>query len=156
MPSALGFNFIGYLISTNKASLLWTYEDEKLDASNVILCSAELPQLLIQTLNVDKNYKIKWYGQGRRRRLLWISFQLAVSLKIFIQMAFSRSLLKSGLAELLRIPYFCRRSLVLIIGCKDFLSLNLYVIRMYLSIVFPPTCRLENSFVVEPFLLLII
>ena len=93
-------------------------------------------QLLIQILNVDKNYQIKWYGQGRRRRLLWISFQLAVLLKIFIRMTFTRSLWKGGLAELFRIPYFCGRSLVLIIGCENFLSLNLYVIRMYLSIVF--------------------
>ena len=45
--------------------------------------SSRTPQLLIQTLNVNKNYQIKRYGQGRRRRLLWISFQLTVLLSNF-------------------------------------------------------------------------
>ena len=93
-------------------------------------------QLLIETLNVNKNDQIKWYGQGRRRRLLWISFQLTVLLKLFIHMTFVKSLWKSELAELFRIPCSCRRSLVVIEGCENFLSLNLYVIRMSLSTVF--------------------
>ena len=43
---------------------------------------------------------------------------------------------KSELAELFRIPCSCGRSLVVIKGCENFLSLNLYVIRMSLSTVF--------------------
>ena len=51
-------------------------------------------QLLIQALNVNKNYQIKWYGQGRCRRLPWIYFQLPVLLKLFIHMTSSNSLKK--------------------------------------------------------------
>ena len=116
MPSALGFSFIGYLISTNMASLLWTYGDEKFNTSHVILSmSCRTLQFLIQTLNVNKNYHIKSYGQGRRRRLLWISFQLAVLFKLFIRMRFAKSLWKIELAELFRILCSCGRLLVVII-----------------------------------------
>ena len=95
MHSALDFSFIGYLISTNMASLLWTYEDEKFNTFHVILSMFyRTLQFLIQTLNVNKNYQIKSYGQGRRRRLLWISFQLAVLFKLFIHMRFAKSLWK--------------------------------------------------------------
>ena len=60
MPSAFGFSFIGYLISTNMASLLGTYEDEKFNTSDVILSlSSRTLQLLTPTLNVNKNYQIK-------------------------------------------------------------------------------------------------
>ena len=91
MPSVFVFGFIGYLISTNMATLLWTYEDKKFNTSNVILSmSSRTLQLLIQTLNVNKNYQIKWYGQGRRRRILWISIHLAVLLKLFIHMTIPR------------------------------------------------------------------
>ena len=116
------------------ASLVWTYEDEKFNTSNVM--SSKTLQFLIQTLNVNKNYQIKWYNQERRRRLLWISFQLTVLLKLFIHMTFLKSLWKSELAELFRISCSCERSLVVIIGCENFLSLNLYIIRMSLSTVF--------------------
>ena len=137
MPSAFVFSFVGYLISTNMATLLWTYEDENFNTSNVILSmSSRTLQLLIQTLNVNKNYQIKWYGQGRRRRILWISFPLAVLLKLFIHMTFAKSLWKSELAELFRIPCSCGSLLVFIIGCDYFLPLNLHVIRMSLSVVF--------------------
>ena len=127
---------IGYLVSTNMASLLWTYKDEKFDTSNFNLMSSRTLQLLIQTLNVNKNYQIKWYGQGRRKKILWISFQLTVLLKFFIRMVFVKSLWKSELTELFWISCFCGRSLVVIIGCENFLSLNLCVIRMSLSTVF--------------------
>ena len=93
-------------------------------------------QLLIQTLNVKKNYQIKWYGQGRHKRLQWISFQLTVLLKIFIHMDNANSLWKSELAELFQISCFCGRSLVVIIGCGDFLSLNPCIIRVSLSTIF--------------------
>ena len=137
MPSAFVFSFIGYLISTNIATLLWTYEGEKFNTSNVILSmSSRTLKLLIETPNVNKNYQVKWYGQGRRRRILWISFHLVVLLKLFIYMTFAKSLWKCELAELFRIPCSCGRLLVVIIGCEDFLSLNLHVIRMSLSIVF--------------------
>ena len=137
IPSAFVFSFIGYLISTNMATLLWTYEDEKFNTSNVILSmSSRTLQPLTQTPNVNKNYQIKWYGQGWRRRLLWISFQLAVLLKLFIHITFSKSLRKSELAELFRIPCSFGRLLVVIIGYEDFLSLNLHIKRMSLSIVF--------------------
>ena len=137
MPSAFVFSFVGYLISTNMATLLWTYEDENFNTSNVILSmSSRTLQLLIQTLNVNKNYQIKWYGQGRRRRILWISFQLAVLVKLFIHMTFATSLWKSELAELFRIPCSCGSLLVVIIGWDYFLPLNLHVIRMSLSVVF--------------------
>ena len=33
---------IGHLVSTNTASLLWTYEDEKFNTSNVMQCPAQL------------------------------------------------------------------------------------------------------------------
>ena len=95
--------------------------------------SSRTPQLLIQTLNVNKNYQIKRYGQGRRRRPLWISIQLTVLLTLFIHMTFAKSLWKSELAELFRIPCSCRRSFVVIKGCDSFLSLNLYVIKMSLE-----------------------
>ena len=117
--------------------VLWTYEDKKFNTSNVVLSmSSRTLQLLIPTLNVNKNYQIKWYGQGRRRRLLWISFQLVVSLKLFIHMTFAKSLWKSGLAELFRITCSCERLLFVIIDYENFLSLNLHVIRMSLSMIF--------------------
>ena len=93
-------------------------------------------QLLIQTLNVKKNYQIKWYGQGRHKRLQWISFQLTVLLKICIHMDNANSLWKSKLAELFQISCFCGRSLVVIIGCGNFLSLNPCIIRVSLSTIF--------------------
>ena len=91
-------------------------------------------QLLIQTLNVKKNYQIKW--EGRRRRLQWTSFQLAVLLKLFIHMTFTNSLWKSEWAELFQISCCCKRLLIVIIGCGNFLSLNPYVIRISLLTVF--------------------
>ena len=137
MHSALDFSFIGYLISTNMASLLWTYEDEKFNTFHVILSMFyRTLQFLIQTLNVNKNYQIKSYGQGRRRRLLWISFQFAVLFELFIHMRFAKSLWKIELAELFRIHCSCGRLLVVIIDCENFLSLNLQVIRTSLSITF--------------------
>ena len=93
-------------------------------------------QILIKTLNIKKNYQRKWYRQGRHRRLQWISFYLAVLLKLFIHMAFANSLRKSVVTELFQISCFCERSLVVIIGCRNFLSLNPYVIRMSLWTVF--------------------
>ena len=93
-------------------------------------------QILIKTLNIKKNYQIKWYRQGRQSRLQWISFYLTVLLKLFVDMAFANSLRKSVLTELFQISCSCERSLVVIIGCGNFLSLNPYVIRMSLWTVF--------------------
>ena len=59
----------------------------------------------------------------------------SVLLKLFIRIHLP-IVRESEPAEFFRIPYFCGRWLVLIIGCKNFLSLNLYVIRMSLSTVF--------------------
>ena len=85
-----------YLASTNMECLLWTNED--------YLLSSRTLQLLIQSLNINKNYQMKWNGQGRRRRLLWFSFQLTILHKLFIHMTFIKSLWKSELAVLFRIP----------------------------------------------------
>ena len=73
-----------------------------------------LCNFLTETLNVNKNYQIKWYGQERHRRL--------VLLKLLIHMVFANSLWKSEQTEQT--------------GCGNFLSLNLYVIRMSLSTAF--------------------
>ena len=93
-------------------------------------------QRLIQTHNAKKNYQIKWYGQGRRRRLQWVSFQLTALLKLFIHMAFANSLWKNELAQLFQISCSYRRSPGVIIGCGTFRLLNPYVIRISLSTVF--------------------
>ena len=98
--------------------------------------SSRTLQLLIQTLNVNRNYQIKWYGQGRHRRLPWISFQLTVLLSFSLKWRFWRVFEKVNFPELFWIPCSCGSSLVVIIGCESFLSLNLYVIRMSLSTVF--------------------
>ena len=98
--------------------------------------SSRTLQLLIQTLNVNRNYQIKWYGQGRHRRLPWISFQLTVLLSFSLKWRFWRVFEKVNFAELFWIPCSCGSSLVVIIGCESFLSLKLYVIRMSLSTVF--------------------
>ena len=103
-------------------------------AIDYLVSTTSTLQLLIQTLNVKKNYQIKW--EGRRRRLQWTSFQLAVLLKLFIHMTFTNSLWKSEWAELFQISCCCRRLLIVIIGCGNFLSLNPYVIRISLLTVF--------------------
>ena len=145
---------IGYLVSINMASLLWTYEDKKFNTINVILCPAGLSNSLSFDTNsyVNKNYQIKWYGQGRRRRLLWISFQLTVLLKLFIHRTFvNNSLWKRELAELFRIPCFWERSLVIISVTKPIWYRDAFV-----KIFCSPTFRLGNSLVIEPLFSLII
>ena len=72
--------------------------------------SSRTPQLLIQTLNVNKNYQIKRYGQGRRRRLLWISFQLTVLLTLFIHMTFAKSLVKKWTGRIVSNSLFLREA----------------------------------------------
>ena len=79
----------------------WSVSFEPMKTNNLTLAvlsyvqqSCPTLQLLIQALNVNKNYQIKWYGQGRCRRLPWISFQLSVLLKLFIHMTSSNSLKK--------------------------------------------------------------
>ena len=49
---------IGYLVSTNMASLLWTHQAEKLNTSNVILCPAELSNFWYKLFMLTKI--IKW------------------------------------------------------------------------------------------------
>ena len=70
--------------------------------------SSRTPQLLTQTLNVNKNYQMKRYGQGRRRRLLWISFQLTVLLTLFIHMTFAKSLVKKWTGRIVSNSLFLR------------------------------------------------
>ena len=79
----------------------WSVSFEPMKTNNLTLAvlsyvqqNCPTHQLLIQALNVNKNYQIKWYGQGRCRRLPWISFQLSVLLKLFIHMTSSNSLKK--------------------------------------------------------------
>ena len=54
---------IGYLVSTNMASLLWTHEDENFNISNVILSPAELfdvwYKLLMLTKIIKENDMVK-------------------------------------------------------------------------------------------------
>ena len=75
MPSALGFRVQPertmtittiellyyqdwyYLISTNMASLLWTYEDEKLNTTTVILCPPKLSNFWQKLLMLSKIIK---------------------------------------------------------------------------------------------------
>ena len=127
---------------------------QKINTINVILCPAGLSNSLSFDTNscVNKNYQIKWYGQGRRRRLLWISFQLTVLLKLFIHMTFvNNSLWKRELEELFRIPCFWERSLVIISVTKPIWYRGVFV-----KIFCSPTFRLGNSLVVEPLFTLII
>ena len=83
-------------------------------------------QLLIQTLNANRNYQIKWYGQFSL--LFYSSFSFTWHM--------SKVCEKRELAKLFRIPCSCGSWLNVIIGCESFLSVNLYVIRMSLSTVF--------------------
>ena len=66
-------------------------------------------------------------------------YEFQFSLQFYSRFSFTwhlpRVWRKSELAELFRIPCSCGRSLVVIEGCENFLSLNLYVIRMSLSAV---------------------
>ena len=112
---------------------------ERLDwslAIGYLVSATPALQLLIETLNVKKNYQIKWYGQERRRGIKWISLQFTVLLKLVIHIGFANSLWKNELVELFQITCSCGRSLVVIIGCGNFQSLSLYVIRMSLSTIF--------------------
>ena len=56
--------------------------------------SLQLFKFWYQLFLLTKKHELKWYGQERRRRFLWISFQLAVLLKLFFQMIFVTSLWK--------------------------------------------------------------
>ena len=52
----------GYLVSTNMASFFWTHQAEKFNASNVILCLAELSNFSYKLLMLTEI--IKWNGQS--------------------------------------------------------------------------------------------
>ena len=106
---------IDYLVSTNMASFLWTFEDEKCNTSNVILCPAELPNF--------------WY------KLLMLTMSAYCFSHAFHSYDICQEFEKRELAELFQITCPCRRSLVVIKGCENFPSLKLYVIRMSLSTV---------------------
>ena len=78
---------IGYLVSTNMASLLWTHQAEKFNNSNVILCQAELSNFW---------YKLLMLTEIIKYQMIW-SNQLTFLLKLLIHMAFVKSLWKSEL-----------------------------------------------------------
>ena len=114
--------------------------------------SSRTPQLLIQTLNVNKNYQIKRYGQGRCRRLLWISFQLTVLFTLFIHMTFVKKwtgrIVSNSL--LLREVTCCYKRLWEFSVTKPICYKDVFA-NSFCS----PTSRLTNSLVVEPVLWLI-
>ena len=114
--------------------------------------SSRTPQLLIQTLNVNKNYQIKRYGQGRRRRLLWISFQVTVLFTLFIHMTFVKKwtgrIVSNSL--LLQEVTCCYKRLWEFSVTKPICYKDVFD-NSFCS----PTSRLTNSLVVEPVLWLI-
>ena len=114
---------IGYLVSTNMASLLWTYQAEKFNTSSVILCQADLSNFWYKLLTEIIKYN-----------------EMVNSAYCFTQAFHShdscQEFMKKWTGKLFRIPCSCGSSLVVIIGCESFLSLNLYIIMMSLSTVF--------------------
>ena len=116
------------------------------------LMSSRTPQLLIQTLNVNKNYQMERYGQGRRRWFLWISYQLTVLLTLFIHMTFVKKRtgrIASNFLFLRQITYCYKRlwefSVTKPICYKD----------IFVNSFCSPTFRLANPLVVETVLWLI-
>ena len=120
------------------------------------LMSSRTPQLLIQTLNVNKNYQIKRYGQGRRRRPLWISFQLTVLLTLFIHMTFAKSLVKKWTGRIVSNSLFLREVTCCYKRLREFsVTKPICYKDVFVNSFCSPTSRLANSLVVEPVLWLI-
>ena len=117
---------IGFLVSTNMASLLWTYEDEKFILAMLSFVQQNSPIFDDDMINDLVKEDVEDFYEFHFSLVFYSSFSFT----------FVKSLWKSELTELFRIPCSCGRSLVVIIGSENFLSLNLYVIRMSLSIVF--------------------
>ena len=132
---------------------------ERLDwslAVGYLVSTTPTLQLLIETLNVKKNYQIKWYGQERRRGIKWISLQFTVLLKLFIHIAFANSLWKNELVELFQIPFSCRGSLVVNRLWEFSVTKPTCYTNVFVNSFCSPTCRPWNSLVIKPFLWLII
>ena len=142
---------------------MWPVSFEPTKTKNLLLAMLSYvqrnsPTFNTNSYNVNKNYQMKWYGGGRHRRFLWISFQLTALLKLFILMTFVKSLWKSLLAELFRIPFSCGRSLVVIINILWEFSVTKPVCfkDVFDKSICSPAFRLASSSAVEPFLWLII
>ena len=132
---------------------------ERLDwslAVGYLVSTTPTLQLLIETLNVKKNYQIKWYGQERRRGTKWVSLQFTVLLKLFIHIAFANSLWKKELVVLFQIPCSCRGSLVVNRLWEFSVTKPTCYTNVFVNSFCSPTCGLWNSLVIEPFLWLII
>ena len=141
----------------------WSFSFEPMKTNNLTLAvlsyvqqNCPTLQLLIQALNVNKNYQIKWYGQGRCRRLPWISFQLSVLLKLFIHMTSSNSLKKCAHrivsnSLFLREATCCYNSL-----WKFFVTKPINYKDVFVNSLFTSIFRLGNALVLEPFLWLLI
>ena len=142
---------------------MWPVSFEPTKTKNLLLAMLSYvqrnsPTFDTNSYNVNKNYQMKWYGGGRHRRFLWISFQLTALLKLFILMTFVKSLWISLLAELFRIPFSCGRSLVVIINILWEFSVTKPVCfkDVFDNRFCSPAFRLASSSAVEPFLWLII
>ena len=71
------------------ANLLWTYEDEESNTSNVISCPAELSNFLYKLLMLTKIIKLNYMVKKDVEHFHFISFQFTVLLKLFIHIHLS-------------------------------------------------------------------
>ena len=114
---------------------------------NVIFCPAELSNFWW--------WYDKWFGQGRRRRLLWVSFQLSVLLKLFIHIC--QEFVKKWTHRIVSNSLFLRE-----VTCSYNRQWEFSVTKpicykdVFVNSFCSPAFRFANSFVVEPFLWLII
>ena len=82
-------------------------------------------------------------------------YEFRFSLLFYSRFTFTWHLWKSELADLFRIPCSCRRSLVIIKGCENFVTKPICYKDVFVNSFCSPTSRLANSLVVEPVLWLI-
>ena len=87
---------IGYLVSTNMASLLWTHQAEKFNTSNVILCQAELSNFCYKLLMLTEI--IKWNDMVNSAYCFTQAFH---------SHGISQEFVKKWTGKLFQIPCFC-------------------------------------------------
>ena len=133
------------------ASVLWTYEDEKSNTSNVILCPAERSnfwyKLLMLTKIIKQNYMVKEDAENfyefHFSLLVYSSFLFAFVYQSFVKLDwlnFSNSLFLGEVScSYNRLWEF---SVTKVIYYKD----------VFANSFCSPTFRSSNSLVVEPFL----
>ena len=128
---------IDYLVSTNMVNLLWTFEDEKCNTSNVILFPAEFPHFWYKLLMLTMSaycftHAFHSHGICQEFEKKWTGRIVSNSLLLQEVTCCYKRLWKFSVTEPL-----CYKDVFVNSFCS-------------------PTFRLANSLVLEPFLWLII